>query len=157
VGRAHCQRERALSKADNPYAKRPLARLYYAGALASVGFMVVACAMYLMHMTTDPSTLPVDERAAFLAIPMWVNAANAVSVWVGLVGAVLLLMVRRRAEPAMLVSLVAAVVWIGGLLITGRVRDAMTENDVVVLIVAGAIIWTIYWFARHSRQRGWLR
>jgi hypothetical protein len=24
-------------------------------------------------------------------------------------------------------------------------------------IVVTALTWTVYWFARHSRQRGWLR
>ena len=26
----------------------------------------------------------------------------------------------------------------------------------LVAIVVTALTWTIYWFARHSRQRGWL-
>jgi hypothetical protein len=33
----------------------------------------------------------------------------------------------------------------------------MSANDLLVAIVVTALTWTIYWFGRHSRQRGWLR
>jgi hypothetical protein len=36
-------------------------------------------------------------------------------------------------------------------------RDLMSTNDTVVVVIIAALAWTIYWFARHSRQRGWLR
>jgi hypothetical protein len=33
----------------------------------------------------------------------------------------------------------------------------MSVNDWAVLIAVAAVAWTIYWFARHSGQRGWMR
>jgi hypothetical protein len=33
----------------------------------------------------------------------------------------------------------------------------MSANDLLVALVVAALTWTVYWFARHSRQRGWLR
>lgn len=143
--------------ADDPNAPRPLASWYYAGAIASFLFMLLGCGVYLLHVTTDPSALPVDERAAFLAIPAWVSGANAIAVWVGLGAAVMLLMKRGLAEKLMLVSLIGAVTWLGGLIAVPATRAAMTANDLAVVIAILAIVWTIYWFARHSRQRGWLR
>ena len=145
-----------MSEAE-PYAPQPLARWYYAGAVAAILFMGLGCLMYVWHVTIDPATLPLDQRNAMLAEPAWVRAAFAVTVWSGLAGAVLLLLRRQTAEPVLLVSLASAVVWIAGLATTAGLRASMTVNDWVVMIAIAAIIWTIYWFARHSRQRGWLR
>ena len=41
--------------------------------------------------------------------------------------------------------------------IVPAVSDLVTTNDIAVAVVVLAITWTIFWFARHSRQRGWLR
>ena len=146
-----------MTNSTDPYSPQPLARWFYAGAIASLAVMLVGCTMYLRHMTTDPQTLPNDVRAAFEAIPVWVNPANAVTVWVGLGATVLLLMRRRLAVPLMLVSLGGAIVWLGGLVLSPAMRDAMTQNDMALLLAIGAVIWTIFWFTRHSAQRGWLR
>lgn len=141
----------------DPYAPQPLARWYYAGAAAAVLFMGLGCLMYVAHVTLDPATLPLDQRNALLAEPAWVKAAFAATVWSGLAGAILLLLRRHTAEPVLLVSLASAVVWIAGLATTAPLRESMSVNDWAVMIVIAAIVWTIYWFARHSRQRGWLR
>ena len=53
--------------------------------------------------------------------------------------------------------LVAALVWLAGMMLTAGVRENMSANDLLVAIVIVALTWTIYWFARHSRQREWLR
>ncbi len=64
---------------------------------------------------------------------------------------------RRLAEPLMLMSLTAVTIWLVGLLLVPRLRDSIGTDDIAVAVVVTLITWTIYWFARHSRQRGWLR
>ena len=140
---------------DDPYTPRPIARWFIAAAIASLLFMLLGCAMYLMHVTTDPASLPIEQRTAFEAIPTWVLGAQAVAVWVGAAGALLLVLRKKLAEPLLLVSLIAVTVWLVGLMLSD-VREAMSVNDLAVAIVVTALTWTIYWFARHSRQRGWL-
>ena len=54
-------------------------------------------------------------------------------------------------------SLIAVLAWLAGLILVAPLREAMSANDLLVAIVVAALTWTIYWFARHSRQRGWLR
>jgi hypothetical protein len=142
---------------DDEYTPRPLAGWYMPAAVASMLFMGLGCVMYLMHVLSDPSALPLDQQAALEAEPMWVTAAYAVAVWAGLLGGVLLVMKRRAAEWALLLSLIAVLVWMAGLLVVSPLRDAMSANDLLVAIVVAALTWTIYWFSRHSRQRGWLR
>ena len=140
---------------DDPYTPRPIARWFIAAAIASLLFMLLGCAMYLMHVTTDPASLPIEQRTAFEAIPTWVLGAQAVAVWVGAAGALLLVLRKKLAEALLLVSLIAVTVWLVGLMLSD-VREAMSANDLAVAIVVTALTWTIYWFARHSRQRGWL-
>ena len=141
----------------DPYAPRPLAGWFYAAAIGSVLFMLLGVLMYVQHVTLDPATLPVDQRAAFVAQPAWVTGAFAVTTWSGLAGAVLLALRRRIGPTVLLVSLIALIVWIAGLALTGDVRASMSVNDWVVVIAVAALVWTIYWFGRHSLQRGWLR
>ena len=142
---------------EDRFDPRPVAAWFMVAAVASLLFMVLGCVSYLMHVFADPATMPLDQRAAYAAEPAWVTGAYAVAVWVGLAGAILLVLRRRFAEPALLLSLVATLVWLAGLVLVRDLRENMSANDLLVAIVVTALTWTIYWFARHSRMRGWLR
>lgn len=142
---------------DDRFTPRPVAPWFIIGAVASLIFMGLGCVSYLMHVLANPATLPLDQRAAFEAEPAWVTAAYAVAVWVGLAGSILLVMRRKLAEWLLLISLIAVLVWLAGLLLVGPLRDSMSANDLIVALVVAALTWTVFWFARHSRQRGWLR
>ena len=82
---------------DDQYSPRPIAGWFMIGAVASLLFMGLGCVAYLMHVLTDPNSLPLDQRAAYLAEPAWVTGANAVAVWVGLAGTILLVMKKKLA------------------------------------------------------------
>jgi hypothetical protein len=69
---------------------------------------------------------------------------------------VLLVMKRKLAEPLLLVSLVAAVFTFLPYAVVPGVRDNVSTNDIAFAVAILTITWTIFWFARHSRQRGWL-
>ena len=142
---------------DPRFEPQPLAGWYYAGAAASFLFMAFGCFAYVMHVSAVPAALPPDQRFALAAEPTWVTGAYAVTVWSGLFGAALLLLRRRAAEMVTLVSLLALVLWVAGMALIEPLRDSLSYNDWAVTIVILAVTWTIYWFARHSRQRGWLR
>ena len=142
---------------NDEFAPRPVAGWYMPAAVASLLFMALGCIMYLMHVLADPAAMPLDQRAAYEAEPLWVTAAFAVSVWVGVAGAILLVLRKRLAEFLLMVSLAAVLVWLAGLLVVTGLRENMSANDLLVAIVVTALTWTIFWFARHSRQRGWLR
>lgn len=141
---------------DERYTPRPIARWFWLAAGASLLFMAVGCVGYLMDVTTDPRTLPLDQRALVEARPVWQVAAYAIAVWVGLVGTLLLLLRRKLAEPLLLVSLIAAVVTFLPYAIVPGVRDLITTNDIAAAVIVILLTGTIYSFARHSRQRGWL-
>ncbi len=142
---------------DDRFNRRPVATWFIVAAVGSLLFMGLGCVSYLMHVLADPAGLPLDQRAAYEAEPAWVTAAYAVAVWVGLAGSILLVMRRRAAEWLLLISLLAVLVWLAGLLLVAPLRDSMSANDLIVALVVTALTWTVFWFARHSRQRGWLR
>ena len=142
---------------EERFGPRPVASWFMVAAVATLLFMALGCVSYVMHVFADPSTMPLDQRAAYAAEPAWVTGAYAVAVWVGLAGVILLVLRRRLAEPALLLSLVATLVWLAGLVLVRDLRENMSANDLLVAIVVTALTWTIYWFARHSRMRGWLR
>jgi len=142
---------------EDPYSPRPVAGWYGIAAIGSLLFMLLGCAVYLMSVTTDPASLPLDQRAAREAQPLWVVSANAIAVWSGALGALLLVLRRRLAETVLLGSVIAVAAWLAGLLLVPKLREALGTADFVVAIVVSLLTWTIYWFARHSRQRGWLR
>ena len=142
---------------DERFNPRPVAGWLIIAAVGSLLFMGLGCIIYLMHVFTDPATLPLDQRAAYEAEPAWVTGANAVAVWVGLIGAILGVMRRKAGEWLLLISLVAVLVWLAGLILVTPLRENMSANDLLVAIVVTVLTWTVYWFARHSRQRGWLR
>ena len=142
---------------DEKTAAQPVAGWFTIAAMASVLFMALGCAMYLMHVLTDPATLPPDQRAAYLAVPAWAIGAFGIATWGGAVGALMLVLKRRLAEPLLLVSLLAVVAWLAAFFVVPDLRNAISTNDLVVPIAVTIVTWTIFWFARHSRQRGWLR
>src|SRR4051812_34315531 len=141
---------------DDRFTPRPIAGWFMVAAVASLLFMLIGCAVYAMHVYTDPATLPLDQRAMFEAEPGWVTSALGLASVIGAIGAVMLVRRRNASVPLLLVSLLGAIVWVVGLLATPQLRDLLSTNEIAVVLVVLALTWTIYWFARHSRQRGWL-
>jgi hypothetical protein len=139
------------------FGPRPIAAWYMAAAVASLLLMGLFCLLFVLHLTADPAAMPLDQRAAYEATPAWVVGAFGLGALAGLAGGVLLLMKRRQAEWAMLAALIGVLAWLGGSLVVGPLREAMSANDLLVIIAVAAVTWTIFWFARHSRLRGWLR
>ena len=140
---------------DDRYAPQPVAGWFRFGAIASLLFMALGCVMYLMHVLTDPATLPPDQRAAYEAVPAWAMAAFAIATWGGALGALMLVLRRRLAEPMLLLSLGAVIVWLAAFMVP-PLSEAVSTNDLVVPVVVSLVTGTIYSFARHSKQRGWL-
>jgi len=142
---------------DDRLSPRPVAGWYMPAAIASLLFMSLGCFALVMHVTSDPARLPLDERALFEAEPQWVLAASAFGFVAGALGSLLLVLRNKAAERALLASLLGMLVWLVGMFATPKFRDLLSTNQIAVLLAVVALTWTIFWFGRHSRQRGWLR
>ncbi len=136
---------------------RPAPRWFTLAALAAVAWELFGCFTYLMQVRVDPASLPVDQRALWDAAPSWMIAAYAVAVWVGLVGAILLVMRRRLAEKLLLVSLVAVLVQFSALLLVPELRNLTTSDALFLPFVIIVVCYVIWHFAFAARRAGWLR
>jgi hypothetical protein len=132
-------------------------RWFPVAAIAAVLFEALGAYQYLVQLTTDPNSLPLDQRDLLLAMPEWMTAAFAVAVWVGLAGAILLLLRRRPAAPLLLVSLLAAVVQFAALLLVPALRNLVGSDDLLVPFVILLICYGIWHLAWQARRWGWLR
>lgn len=132
-------------------------RWFGAAAVAVLLWEVLGCVMYLVQVRTDPAGLPLDQRAMWDATPAWMIAAYGIAVWVGLVGAMLLLLRRRLSEPLLLVSFVAVLVQFSGLLLVPALRDRTPADAWLLPIIIIAVGYSIWQLARRARVRGWLR
>lgn len=142
---------------DERFDPRPMSGWFYIGAIASMLVMGLGCVALVMHVTADPRALPLDQRALLEVEPQWVLAASSFGFVAGLIGSILLLLRRRQAERVLLVSLLGIVVWFVGIFATPGFRDLLSTEQIAILVITLGLAWTIYWFARHSGQRGWLR
>lgn len=130
---------------------------FWIAAILALLWESAGCFMYVTQVTTDVATLPIDQRTMWEATPPWIVGAYAVAVWVGLVGAVLLLMRRKLAEPLLLVSLIAVVVQFGGVLLVPALRQVTPDGAFTLPLVIFLVGYGIWMLARLSRKRGWLR
>ncbi|HMJ92829.1 MAG TPA: hypothetical protein VK472_01885 [Allosphingosinicella sp.] len=133
---------------------------YWAVALLALLWEGFGCWSYISWVTMDAATLaamPAGERDMWLAMPPWLTGVFAIAVWVGLAGAVALLMRRRLARLAFGVSLAAAVVQFGWIFLTTPIMTTIGPSAALmpaaIIIVGG--IWFL--FAGAAVKRGWLR
>jgi len=130
---------------------------FWAAAGLALLFEAFGCVMYLTQVTTDAASLPIDQRAMSNATPSWMVAAYAIAVWTGLVGAILLLMRRMLAVPVLLVSLIAVLVQIGGVMLVPALRQVTPDDAFALPILITVACYSIFMLSRLAGRRGWLR
>jgi hypothetical protein len=130
---------------------------FWIAAVLALLWEAIGCLMYVMQVTTDPASLPIDQQAMWNATPPWMVGAYAIAVWVGLIGAILLLMRRKLAVPLLLVSLVAVVVQFGGVLLVPALREVTPDSAYTFPIIIFVVCYGIFMLSRHARKHGWLR
>lgn len=139
--------------------------LYVVGALALLwnGF---GCYDYLMTRMRDTdylaSMMPNVDPNAILAwvdgFPMWAQFGWGLGVWGGLIGSILLLLRSRWAVPALLLSLLGAILGLGYQIVAapplpGAEGPMVEAMPYVIILIALAV----FLYARAMRSRGVLR
>ncbi len=130
---------------------------FWVAAGLALLFEAFGCFTYWAQVTTDPANLPIDQKAMWNATPAWMVGAYAVAVWVGLIGATLLLMRRRLAVPLLLVSLIAVLVQFGGVMLVPALRQVTPDDAFTLPILIIAACYAIFMLSRLAGRRGWLR
>jgi hypothetical protein len=132
---------------------------YWAAAVCALLFELIGCYFYLAEVRLTPeqvATLPLDQAQMLAARPSWYYAAFGVAVWVGLVGAVGLLLRKGWADRMLGASLVAVIVQFSAIFIVPEMRlvssDALLGPVIIIIACYG-----IFMLARLAKRRGWLR
>jgi hypothetical protein len=118
---------------------------------AAVGLLwnLMGCLNYIMQANADVvAQMPELYQAIIAARPAWATAAFAIAVFGGAVGCILLLLRRRVASAAFVVSLIAIA---GHSVFTLRVAG-VTPSLVLVVLVGVALLW----YSSIARRSGWL-
>ena len=132
---------------------------YWVAAVGALLFECLGCFFYLAEVRLTPeqiATLPLDQAAMLGARPAWYYAAFGVAVWVGLAGAAGLLLRKKWAVPALLISLVAVIVQFSAVLIVPEMRN-ISSDELLGPIVVALVCYGIFMLARLAKRRGWLR
>ena len=132
---------------------------YWLVAVAALLFEGVGCYAHYLEVMRSPAevaALPLDQPRGVELTPIWISGAYAVAVWVGMIGAVGLLLRRRFAVLALLVSLVAIVVQFGGILLVPALRSSIPSDQLLGPIIIFVIAYGLWQFASMARKRGWL-
>ncbi|HEX4738889.1 MAG TPA: hypothetical protein VH331_15155 [Allosphingosinicella sp.] len=118
------------------------------------------CYAYLTQVTmkvADMGAMPAAQRDLWMSMPLWIWSAYAVAVWVGLTGALALLLRQRWARAAFIVSLVAAILQFGWVFLAtpalAKLGAGATALPICIIVVGAALVW----FAGDATRRGWLR
>lgn len=141
-------------------ATRPVPTWFWVVSAAILLWELIGCYAYLTQVAmsaADMAALPEAQRKIWAAMPSWVTGAYAVAVWAGLAGAIGLLLRRRWARLALILSMLAALVQFGWtFLATDILRSAGSGSTILPLVIIVLGVAAI-WFAAASARRGWLR
>jgi hypothetical protein len=129
---------------------------FWAVAIGALLFEAAGALLFANSLTLDPATLPLDQRAVYDATPQWMTIAWAVAIGAGLVGAVGLIMRRRFAEPALLVSLIAVAVQFSGIFLVKQIRELTPEDHLLVPVIILVLAYAIWQAAKLARRKSWL-
>ncbi|MCL6699340.1 hypothetical protein LZ496_11180 [Sphingomonas sp. NSE70-1] len=129
---------------------------FWAVAIGALLFEGAGAFLFANSLTLDPATLPLDQRAIYDATPQWMTIAWAVAIGAGLFGAVGLIMRRRFAEPALLLSVIAVAVQFSGLFLVKQLRELTPEDHLLVPVVILVIAYALWQTAKLARRKGWL-
>jgi ABC-type xylose transport system permease subunit len=134
---------------------------YWAVAALATAWEAIGCFFYVMQVRMGPAELaqlPPAQANAFRGMAAWQWSVFAIAVWIGLVGAVALLLRRRLAVPALIVSLVGAIIQYGYTFAATPLLSTMPASEalplpICIIVIGGFLVW----FALAANRRGWPR
>jgi hypothetical protein len=133
---------------------------YWAVAVLALLWEAGGCYAYLTQVSAGAKALAAltpAERAVWQAMPPWIWGAYAVAVWVGLSGAIGLLMRQPWARAALIVSLAGVVVQFGWLFLRTDMLAAKGPSATILPAAIFIVGLFLIWFASLAGKTGWLR
>jgi len=143
----------------NGSGRTPL-HLWFVGGLATL-WNAMGAFDYVMTQTRNEAYLANftdPQRIYFDSFPMWMEAAWALGVWGGFLGALLLLLRSRHAVTAFAISLAGlAVSTVYQYVLNSPPEDMMTGFMIGMNVAIWAIAIGLLWYALRMRRSGVLR
>ncbi|MGB7405425.1 MAG: hypothetical protein WA906_07035 [Pacificimonas sp.] len=126
-----------------PFVTKPPTSFWVVSVLLLI-WNAIGCAAYL--------SAAYGEEVA--VTPVWMTAAYGLAVWAGVLGPILMLMRKRQARIAFLISFIAALVqFVGGIFVTDLLSG--TAQLVIPAMVILILIFSLG-YTRRAATRGWL-
>lgn len=96
-----------------------------------------------------------EQKELIMSNPMWMKFVFGIATILGLVGAIGLLMRKKWAIPAFLVSLIAIVIQMGYSCFGTDALAVMEQSPIfpTMLVLFSAVLW---WYSKRSDSRGYL-
>ncbi|WP_299375537.1 hypothetical protein [uncultured Tateyamaria sp.] len=120
--------------------------------IAGLGLVwnLMGCLNFITQMNTDAvAQMPELYQLIIASRPFWATLAFGLAVFGGAVGCILLLLRRRVATSALLVSLLAT----GITMIQTVSVVGMAPSTILALLIGAAL----FWYATIAARVGWLR
>ena len=131
----------------------------FVASVIFIGWNMTGAIFYLNEMFMGPEmfdTMNSAQQDFFSSRPAWVTASYATAVWVGLVGAFLLLLRKRLALPVFIVSLIGALLQITYNLFIGGGLEAFGPSALIVPSLVTIIGFVEVWASKKATDEGWL-
>lgn len=143
----------------NTHVAVPRPRSFWIIAVLALLWNLVGIAMFYMQIAMTPEQLaamPAEQRAVYDATPSWLNAAFAVAVFGGALGALGLLLGKRWAVPMFLLSLLGLLVQMLGAYAVTPAWSAYGAAGLAMPILLVAIAVFLWLYSRKAAARGWI-
>ena len=143
---------------DIVFNDKPTTTFWIVGGAALI-WNLIGLVFYIGHVTISPEALaamPQAQQDFFAETPTWATAAFALGVNAGVLGSLFLLFRKAWAVPMFVLSLVAVVVQdIDAFVLRGGF-SVVGVNGIIIPSMVVAIAIALLFYARGSKERGWL-
>jgi hypothetical protein len=132
---------------------------YWVIAIIALLWNGMGAVQYLTIELMNPDALealPEVERSFYENVPAWATAAFALAVWGGLAGSLLLLLKRKWAKAAFLISFAGILVQLAHNYLVGNAMEVYGPGGLimpVLIVLFGAFL---IWHTNQSIAKGWL-
>jgi hypothetical protein len=141
--------------AQQPITSRTLWHLWSAGIIGTLWSLMGVVSFVLTQMNVEAvmSGFPPQQRAYFESFPLWTDTSWAIGVFAGLIGCVLLLLRKRSAFRALLISAIGTILSsLGGLVLLGGM-EVMSETDGLGLSVLPVVVAALLASYAHAMRK----
>lgn len=116
---------------------------------------IVSYLMQVMITEEALAALPEAERLLYESFPAWVTGLFAIAVFGGTIGCIGLLLKKKWAQPALVVSLICVLIQMAYYLFVMDPLAVYGTGAAVMPVLVIVIAIFLVWFAKMSTVKGW--